>query len=98
MSSSGTATGSQLMKAVTEVISSSTSSAPAGSFDVTAGYTLQRKSEGRQVEARGHGGVRSAPAWASQRGLAVNTPRPFAGALAVASSGAGAKDPQKERP
>jgi hypothetical protein len=40
---SGTATGGQLMKAVTEVISITTSSAPAGSFNVTAGYTLQKR-------------------------------------------------------
>ena len=42
MSSPGTAAGGPLMKVVTEVISISTSSAPAGSFDVPAGYTLQK--------------------------------------------------------
>jgi hypothetical protein len=43
MSSSGTAAGGPLMKVVTEVISISTSPAPAGSFDVPAGYKLQKK-------------------------------------------------------
>jgi hypothetical protein len=42
MSSSNTAAGGPLMKVVTEVISITTSSAPAGSFDVPAGYTLQK--------------------------------------------------------
>jgi len=43
MSSSNTAAGGPLMKVVTEVISITTSSAPAGSFDVPAGYKLQKK-------------------------------------------------------
>jgi hypothetical protein len=43
MSGPGTAAGGPLMKVVTEVISISTSSAPAGSFDVPAGYKLQKK-------------------------------------------------------
>jgi hypothetical protein len=40
---SGTATGDRLMKEVTAVISITTSPAPAGSFGVTAGYTLQNR-------------------------------------------------------
>jgi len=43
MSSPGTAAGGPLMKVVTEVISITTLPAPAGSFDVPAGYKLQRK-------------------------------------------------------
>jgi hypothetical protein len=43
MSSSGTAAGGPLLKVVTELISISTSSAPAGSFDVPAGYKLQKQ-------------------------------------------------------
>ena len=42
MSGPGPAAGGPLMKVVTEVISISTSSAPAGSFDVPAGYKLQK--------------------------------------------------------
>ena len=42
MSSPGTATGGPLMKVVTDVISITTSPAPAGSFDVPAGYKLQK--------------------------------------------------------
>jgi hypothetical protein len=40
---SGTATGGPLLKVVTEVISITTSPAPAGSFDVPAGYRLQKQ-------------------------------------------------------
>ena len=39
----GATAGGPLMKVVTEVISISTSSAPAGSFDVPAGYKLQKQ-------------------------------------------------------
>ena len=42
VSSPGTATGGPLMKVVTEVISITASPAPAGSFDVPAGYKLQK--------------------------------------------------------
>ena len=42
MSNPGTAAGGPLMRVVTEVISISTSSAPAGGFDVPTGYTLQK--------------------------------------------------------
>jgi hypothetical protein len=42
MSSPGAAAGGPLMKVVTEVISITTSPAPAGSFDVPAGYKLQK--------------------------------------------------------
>ena len=43
MSSPDTAAVGPLMKVVTEVISITASPAPAGSFDVPAGYKLQRK-------------------------------------------------------
>jgi len=43
MSGPGTAAGGPLMKVVTEVVSISTAPAPAGSFDVPAGYKLQKK-------------------------------------------------------
>jgi len=43
MSNSGSAAGGPLMKVVTEVISITISPAPAGSFDIPAGYTLQEK-------------------------------------------------------
>jgi hypothetical protein len=43
MSSPGTAAGGPLMKVVTEVISITISPAPAGSFDVPAGYKLQKQ-------------------------------------------------------
>jgi hypothetical protein len=43
LSGSGTAAGGPLMKVATEVISISTLSAPAGSFDVPAGYKLQKQ-------------------------------------------------------
>jgi hypothetical protein len=39
---SGAAAGGPLMKVVTEVISITTSPAPAGSFEVPAGYKLQK--------------------------------------------------------
>jgi hypothetical protein len=86
------------MKVAAEVAGISTSSAPADGLDVPAGHRQQKRSEGRRVEARRRGGVRSAPAWVSPGGPASNTPRPLAGAPAVASSGTGARDPQKERP
>jgi hypothetical protein len=43
MSSPGAAAGGPLMRVVTEVISITTSPAPAGSFDVPAGYKLQKQ-------------------------------------------------------
>jgi hypothetical protein len=43
MSSPGMAAGGPLMKVVTEVISITTSAAPAGSFDVPAGYKLKKQ-------------------------------------------------------
>jgi hypothetical protein len=46
-SSGGGAAGGPLFKVVTEVTSISTSPAPAGSFDVPAGYKLQSKNEVR---------------------------------------------------
>jgi hypothetical protein len=42
-SGSGAAAGGPLMKVITEVVSISTSAAPAGSFEVPAGYKLQKK-------------------------------------------------------
>jgi hypothetical protein len=42
-SGSGAAAGGPLMKVVTEVVSISTSPAPAGSFEVPAGYKLQKR-------------------------------------------------------
>ena len=43
MSSPGAAAGGSLMKVVTDLISISTAPAPAGSFDIPAGYKLQKK-------------------------------------------------------
>ena len=43
MSASGAAACGLLMKVITEVVSISTSPAPAGSFEVPAGYELQKR-------------------------------------------------------